>query len=60
MTETQKAEERKLSPPSIDRLEKWMNEGGCETACVHESFVEPDGHCPECGAGSWLLVMGLI
>jgi len=46
--------------PTIEDLEEWMDEGGCETACVHAVWVEPDGHCPECGAGSWLLTMGLI
>ena len=49
-----------LEEPTIEDLEEWMNEGGCETACEHGAWVEPDGHCPECGAQSWLLKMGLI
>ncbi len=47
--------------PSLDELKHWVDvEGGCLTACVHEAWVEPDGHCPECGAPSWLIVWGLI
>ena len=49
-----------LEEPTIEDLEEWMDEGGCETACEHAAWVEPDGHCPECGAQSWLLKMGLI
>lgn len=46
--------------PSIEQLMEWENEGGCESACAHQSWVEPDGRCPECGAPSWLLHLGFI
>jgi len=44
--------------PSIEQLMQWENEGGCESACIHQEWVEPDGRCPECGAPSWLLYLG--
>ena len=53
------SEDANLGPPTIDQLEEWMWEGGCQAACVHECWVEPDGYCPH-GKPSWLLVMGLI
>lgn len=46
--------------PTMEDLSEWINEGGCPSACIHEAWVEHDGHCPECGAGSWFLAMGLI
>ena len=46
--------------PPIEQLIEWENEGGCENACVHQRWVESDGHCPECGAPSWLLYLGFI
>ena len=48
-----------LVVPTIEQLEEWDYEGGCQAACVHECWVEPDGYCPH-GKPSWLLVMGLI
>ena len=48
---------KKLQPPSIEQLEEWMQEGGCEA--IDECWVEPDGTC-EHGCRSWLLIMGLI
>ena len=48
-----------LETPDLATLERWMYEGGCEAACIHGCWVEPDGHCPH-GKPSWLLVMGLI
>ena len=35
------------------------HEGGCEAACPHGCWVEPDGTCPH-GNPSWLLKLGLI
>ena len=52
--------ETKITPPSLDQLMEWEAEGGCETACQHAAWVEPDGCCPECGADSWLIVLGFI
>ncbi len=47
-------------PPDLDTLMQWMNnDGGCEAACPHGCWVEPDGTCPH-GKPSWLIVMGLI
>ena len=47
-------------PPDLDTLMRWMHDdGGCEAACPHGCWVEPDGRCPH-GKPSWLLVMGLI
>ena len=43
--------------PSIEQLEEWMNEGGCEA--TDGCWVEPDGTC-EHGCKSWALEMGLI
>jgi len=43
--------------PTIEDLEDWMNQGGCEA--TDGCWVEPDGVC-EHGCKSWLLVMGLI
>ena len=47
-------------PPDLETLMQWMNnDGGCEAACPHGCWVEPDGTCPH-GKPSWLIVMGLI
>jgi hypothetical protein len=49
----------KLKPPTIETLMEWEAEGGCEAACPHGCWVEPDGTCPH-GNPSWLLKLGLI
>jgi hypothetical protein len=51
----QKMTEQKKQPQLI----QWEAQGGCEAACPHGCWVEPDGHCPH-GKPSWLIVMGLI
>jgi hypothetical protein len=53
------AEEDEDEPrvPSIEQLEEWMAEGGCEA--TDGCWVEPDGQC-EHGKRSWLLVLGMI
>lgn len=43
--------------PSIEQLEEWQEEGGCEA--IDGCWVEPDGTC-EHGKESWLLVLGYI
>lgn len=43
--------------PTVEQLEEWMSEGGCEA--TDGCWVEPDGHC-EHDRPSWLLVMGMI
>ena len=43
--------------PSMDRLESWLHDCGCES--LDGCWVEPDGHC-EHGRPSWLLAMGMI
>jgi hypothetical protein len=43
--------------PSLEQLEEWMDEGGCEA--TDGCWVEPDGTC-EHGKPSWLIVLGLI
>ena len=43
--------------PSLEELEEWMDEGGCEA--TDGCWVEPDGTCPH-GKPSWLIVLGLI
>jgi hypothetical protein len=49
-----------LDPPDLETLIRWEAEdGGCEAACVHACWVEPDGYCPH-GNPSWLLKLGLI
>ena len=45
------------SPPSMARMERWMNDGGAET--TDGCWVEPDGHC-EHGHPSWVLALGYI
>ena len=46
-----------MKTPSIEQLEEWEREGGCETPCG--CWVEPDGTC-EHGQDSWLLILGMI
>ena len=49
-----------LQPPDLEELQEWVNDdGGCEAACPHGCWVEPDGHC-EHGHPSWLLVLVMI
>jgi hypothetical protein len=38
--------ETELEPPDIETLIEWEAEGGCEAACPHGCWVEPDGTCP--------------
>ena len=47
----------KVEVPSIEQLEEWESEGGCEA--TDGCWVEPDGTC-EHGKPSWLLRFGLI
>ena len=49
----------KLKPPDLETLMQWEEQGGCEAACPHQCWVEPDGTCPH-GNPSWLLKLGLI
>lgn len=44
--------------PSMETLEEWNNDGGCETVGCG-CWVEPDGTC-EHGRPSWLMAMGMI
>jgi len=53
------AAEPKLEPPDVETLIAWEAEGGCEAACPHHCWVEPDGICNH-GNPSWLLRLGLI
>jgi len=43
--------------PSLEDLEEWMTDGGCEA--TDGCWVEPDGIC-EHGHPSWLQRIGLI
>ena len=40
---TEPASEPKLDPPGLETLMEWEAEGGCEAACPHQCWVEPDG-----------------
>ena len=51
--------EPQLKPPDVDTLIEWEAEGGCEAACPHHCWTEPDGVCAH-GNPSWLLKLGLI
>jgi len=51
--------ELKLKLPDLETLMEWEAEGGCEAACPHACWVEPDGTCTH-GNPSWLLKLGLI
>ena len=53
------AKEATVEPPDLETLMAWESEGGCEAACPHSCWVEPDGVCPH-GKPSWLLQLGLI
>lgn len=48
-----------LEPPSLETLQQWEAEGGCEAACPYSCWIEPDGVCTH-GNESWLLRLGLI
>jgi len=48
-----------LEVPDVETLIAWEAQGGCEAACPHHCWVEPDGTCPH-GNPSWLLKLGLI
>jgi hypothetical protein len=48
-----------LEPPDIETLMQWEAEGGCEAACPHGCWVEPDGVCTH-GNPSWLVKLGFI
>jgi hypothetical protein len=48
-----------VTPPTLEELQEWMDEGGCEVAGSCHCWVEPDGVC-EHGKRSWLLVLGII
>lgn len=45
------------SPPEIEQLEEWGNDGGCES--ILGQWVEQDGY-DEYGMPSWMIVMGMI
>ena len=49
----------RLEIPDLKTLVEWEAEGGCEAACLHGCWVEPDGVCTH-GKASWLLKLGLI
>ncbi len=49
----------KLRPPDVETLIAWEAQGGCEAACPHHCWVEPDGTCTHDNP-SWLLKLGLI
>lgn len=51
--------EPELKPPDVETLIEWEAEGGCEAACPHHCWVEPDGTCPH-GNPSWLRRLGLV
>lgn len=53
------AESETLTPPDLETLIRWEEEGGCEAACPHHCWIEADGTC-EHGNPSWLIVLGLI
>ena len=53
------AAEPKLELPDVETLIEWEAEGGCEAACPHRCWTEPDGTCTH-GHPSWLLKLGLI
>lgn len=45
------------SLPSMATIERWLNDGVCETPTGHR--VEPDGFGPD-GVPSWLLILGFV
>lgn len=46
-----------IKAPSIERMQKWDDDGICNT--VFGERTEPDGYGPN-GEPSWLLAMGMI
>ena len=52
-----KVKRERVSPPSLEQLEEWLEEGLCEA--TDGCMVEPDGVCPH-GKKSWLIVFGMI
>jgi len=46
-----------MQEPSIEQLEEWAEEGGCEA--TDGCWVEMDGHC-EHGNPSWFIELYLI
>ena len=59
LSEQETAVEPRLEPPDIETLMAWEAEGGCEAACPHHCWIEPDGTCIH-GNPSWLLKLRLI
>jgi hypothetical protein len=55
--ETGKGPRRMNDTPSIEQMEQWMSEGGCEA--TNGYWVEPDGTGPH-GKPSWQLHLGPI
>ena len=53
------AKQSRINRPSINDLEYWMDEGGCEAACEEACWIEHDGYC-EHGKPSWFIKLGLI
>jgi hypothetical protein len=49
----------RLKAPNIETLARWEADGGCEAACPHHCWTDPDGTC-EHGHPSWLLKLGMI
>ena len=56
---TERSAESELEAPDLETLMQWESEGGCEAACPHSCWVEPDGTCQH-GNPSWLLKQGFI
>ena len=50
---------QELETPDLETLMEWDADGGCEAACPHGCWVEPDGRCTH-GNPSWLLKLGFI
>jgi hypothetical protein len=47
----------KHSVPTVEQLESWLSDGGCET--TDGCWTEPDGSC-EHGKPSWLMALNMI
>ena len=56
---TERSAESELEAPDLETLMQWEADGGCEAACPHGCWVEPDGVCTH-GNSSWLLKLGFI
>ena len=54
-----KAVDSQLVTPDLETLMDWSNDGGCEAACKHQCWIEPDGYCSH-GKPAWLLLLGYI